>query len=94
MPDAQQVYDEAGDNRRDLLARVWPDLNAALRVAHEQASSNRIILCTLSHNEPPRPEATGRLTLNGHAACPQHLKGSSRRGGFPLQRVDPRTWTP
>lgn len=92
MADPQEIYDRADDTRRDMLRRVWPDLNDVLAAAHKQATEGRVIRCVLDHPENPRPEAVGRLTLNGHVVCAEHLKRSSRRGGYPLQRVDARTW--
>jgi hypothetical protein len=92
LADPQRVYEQADDHRRKLLGQIWPDLHAALDKAHRQATADRPVICAMGHR-PPYPRATGRMTLNGTPACPGHLKNSTRPGGYPLKRVDPREWS-
>lgn len=89
MADPQQVYNEGNDKDRDRVRLIWPDLAAALAAARDAGIEARPTVCAFGH----QATATGRTTLNGHPGCPEHIKTQSTRpGGYPLERVDPREW--
>lgn len=92
MPDPQAIYNHGDDRQRKNVGMIWPDLAAALEAARAGERQNRSTICAVGVHRPDPVNATGRMTLNGHPACPDCLKRSRRPGGYPLERQDPAKW--
>lgn len=90
--DPFRVYREAGEQKRQFLSSLWPELNDVLKRAMEDAKIEPP-QCSKLHLEvtpgAPRPLSVGRESLNGHPVCQRHL---GDRRAYPLKRVDPRNW--
>lgn len=82
---AAATFAEAGAQKQQLLSQIWPDLHAIL---NRHVNDSRVPpVCAVAGHPPPGPEACGRITLNGTPACGEH------GGTFPLDLIDPRTWS-
>lgn len=92
MPDPLKIYAEESQTKRDNLRLIWPDLHAALEQRRVQRAAVQPQCAAAIH--AGRTAATGRVTLNGTPACSLHLRvWSDRVGGYPLEIVDPQTWS-
>lgn len=95
MSDPVRIFLDAEPWRRESLKSVWPDLYDALA---PPAADRKAWGCGFHFGEGERGIAlhhpvVGRIWLNGPPACAECIKTKSRRkGGYPLDRVDPREW--
>lgn len=89
--DAKAVYAGGEDWRKQALSKMWPGLHEVLAGL---AAPKRVWGCAMGDHSDKREyvPVVGRLWLNGPPACAEHLKGSKRPGGFPLDRINPADW--
>jgi hypothetical protein len=94
----EEVFRAGPEYRQNLLKTTWPELHAALSPAPEDdGAPSRRVTCVLGPCPflpvAERPEAVGRLTLNGSPACAKHIRASQVPGGYPLKRAPDRRRT-
>lgn len=82
--DPFQVYRNGRDRQKENLRVMWAELAAALEPDKQVV---RPAPCAAAF-DCPRP-GVGRLRRNGTPACEEHIKLSSRRGGWPLKLLPP-----
>jgi hypothetical protein len=93
----EQVFRAGPEYRQNLLKTTWPELHAALSPQTDDAGQPRRVTCVLGPCPflpvAERPEAVGRITLNGSPACAKHVRASQVPGGYPLARTPDRRRT-
>lgn len=88
--DPFRVFVEAAEWRRESLKSVWPELYQALA---PDPADKRPWGCGFHGLDGPYHPVAGRLWLNGPPACGECLKSKSqRKGGYPLDLIDPKEW--
>lgn len=83
MSSAAAVFAAGSEFRQDTLKTLWPELHDALAGAGPAGPIRRVrcAICSPQHDRA----ATGRLTRNGHPACPTCLAAAGL-AGHPLER--------
>lgn len=87
--DPYRIFLEETDQKRAMLATLWPALHDALA---PPPGSSRQISCPICRDRYPNEPApiVGRLTRNGHPACRRCLDQlATRPGGWPLKLLAP-----
>lgn len=88
MSDPHAVFRNGTEANRLTVQAVWPDLYNALAGVRTADDQLRDVGCVIG---PCGKPAEGRLTLNGHPACAEHIaRHATRAGGWPLALTDPR----
>jgi hypothetical protein len=96
--DPFKIFAEEAEFRRETLKTIWPDLYRALA---RPSTGKPAWKCALAAHRDYQgrqldtPPVVGRLWLNGPPACADCLaRASARPGGYPLDRINPKDWTP